>query len=388
MVSRFVIALSVVARVAYAQPGEPPPVEPAPPVQVDPAQHDYDAAFDVFVAGDLGTAASRLDDVAAHATDPALASRARELARLARTLIGKRVRFAIGPESIVDKDAADKDDKVDGRTSFIVWTTMYGLYAGVVLIDDANIDDFRGGILDGHRDHRARPVRQLPRDRRPHDDRRDGATAYSLGMIEGFANAGFLAQPLGLDSSSERVQTTVLLSGAVGAIAGLAYGVEAKPTRGQVAFAGTLSVLGAAIDRRSASASSSPTSHARQVPRDDDARSAPMWASSPVSAFGATSTGRCRAGGSSSSACCSVGSSGLAAGALINGGDSSDGNDTAPIALRHALAGMSGWLRRSPCARHRTCDRIAQYAPVGPTARASPRWACAAVAVAMLVGSF
>ncbi|HEV7556814.1 MAG TPA: hypothetical protein VGO00_15215, partial [Kofleriaceae bacterium] len=219
MVFRLVVALSVAARVAYAQPGEPPPVEPAPPVQVDPAQRDYDAAFDVLVAGDLGTAASRLDDVAARATDPELANRARELARLARTLISKRVRFAIGPEAVGDKrtdtDAADaeKDDKVDGRTSFIVWTTMYGLYAGVVLIDDANIDDFRGGILA----ITATTAIGLFGSYLGTDGRTmtgSMADSYTLGMIEGFANGGLLAHPVGLASTSEQVQTTLLLSGA------------------------------------------------------------------------------------------------------------------------------------------------------------------------------
>jgi hypothetical protein len=382
MVFRLAIALSVVARVAYAQPGEPPPTEPAPPVQVDPAQRDYDAAFDVFVAGDLGTAASRLDDVAAHATDPALADRARELARLARTLITKRVRFAIGPEAIADKDAADKDDKVDGRTSFIVWTTMYGLYAGVVLIDDANINDLRAGILTVT----ATTALGLFGSYLGTDGRTmtgSMADSYSLGMIEGFANAGLLVHPVGLAGSSEQVQTTLLLSGAVGAIAGLGYGAEVKPTRGQVAFAGTLSVLGAASTGLGIGIG--------QPDFDGDKWATTIAIGTDAGLVAGLGFGRNLDWSVSRGRIVQLGVLlgglvGLAAGALINGGDSNNGNDTVRLISATSLAGMWGGFAIAVRATS-TMRPDRQYAPAGPDVSIAPMGVRGGGG-AMLVGSF
>jgi len=372
----------LVGRVAYAQPGEPPPVEPAPPappVQIDPAQRDYDAAFDVFVAGDLGTAASRLDDVAAHATDPELANRARELARLARTLISKRVRFAIGPESVIDKDAADKDDKVDGRTSFIVW---YGLYAGVVLIDDANIDDFRGGIL-AVTSTTALGLfgSYLATDGRTMTG--SMADSYSLGMIEGFANAGLLAHPLGLASSSEQVQTTLLLSGAAGAIAGLAYGAEVKPTRGQVAFAGTLSILGAASTGLGIGIG--------QPDFDGDKWTTTIAIGTDAGLVAGLGFGRNLDWSVSRGRIVQLGVLlgglvGLAAGALINGDNSSGGNDEVRLISATSLAGMWGGFGIAVRATaNMRPDR--QYAVTAPNVSLAPM-SVRGGGGAMVVGSF
>jgi hypothetical protein len=62
----------------------------------------------------------------------------------------------------------------------------------------------------------------------------------------GVGNAGLLVHPVGLTKSSEQVDTTLLVAGAVGGIAGLAYADQTEPTRGQVSFAGTLGILGLA----------------------------------------------------------------------------------------------------------------------------------------------
>jgi hypothetical protein len=369
---RLALALTLVARVASAQPGEPPPpVEAA--AQLDPAQHDYDAAFDLLVGGDLGTAASRFDDVAGRASDPGLANRARELARLSRTLIGKRVRFAIGPEAAVtthtDKDdgAADKDDKVDGRTSFIVWTTMYGLYAGVVLIDDANIDDFRGGVLAVT----ATTALGLFGSYLGTDGRTmtgSMADSYTLGMIEGFANGGLLAHPLGLTTSSEQTQTTLLLSGGAGAIAGLAYGYEVKPTRGQIAFAGTLSVLGAASTGLGIGIG--------QPDFDGDKWATTIAIGTDAGLVAGLGFGRNLDWSVSRGRIVQLGVLlgglvGLAAGALINGDHSDNGNDTARLISATSLAGMWGGFGIAVRATsNMRPDR--QYAPAGPNVNVAP----------------
>jgi hypothetical protein len=233
---------------ARAQPGQPPPPTPAPAPDATqgPTQKDYDAAFDVLVSGDLATGAARLDDIAAHAQDPALAARAVELSRFAHALIEHRVVFSTKRDTTGATPETEADDRVEGRTSFIVWTTLYSLYGGIVIVDDANINDTRGAVLT------VTATTALgffgsyfgTKDRTMTGSMAD---AYSLGMIEGVVNAALLVEPLGVTNhGSGTVQTSILASGAAGAVAGLGYGYTVKPTRGQIAFAATLSVLGTA----------------------------------------------------------------------------------------------------------------------------------------------
>jgi len=255
MVCRSLVLVSLVAgSVAHAQPGETPPVPPtALPVPPTPSTSaaadlgstDYDAAVEVLLAGDLGTAAARLDDIAARARDPELVTKARELARLARAMIARKIawtpRAGTGEPRDVD---ADTDDKVDGRTSFVVWSTLYGLYGGLVIIDDANVDDTRAAILTvtGTTAIGLFGSYLASRDRTMTGAMAD---AYSLGMIEGAANVALLAHPLGL-RDDQGILTGVLLGSGAVAAGGLVYGANTNITRGQVAFAGTLSMLGAA----------------------------------------------------------------------------------------------------------------------------------------------
>ncbi len=205
------------------------------------ARADYDDAFAAMVDGDFARAEVGFQGVAARAQDPALVASARELARLAHELVARKATFAKpgGPGTI---PAGPIDDRDEGRTSFVVWTTMFGVYAGVVAIDDFNVEDFRIGILTVTGTTAAGLFGSLGATR--HRLMTGSmADAYSLGMVEGFANAGLLVTPAGL-GSSEHVQTTRLLSGGVGGAAGLLYGYELRPTRGQISFASTLSLLG------------------------------------------------------------------------------------------------------------------------------------------------
>jgi hypothetical protein len=257
-------ALTMSSAVAHAQPAGPlPPVAPAaaepaapvtaaPPATAVPApapapeRADYDDAFRAMIAGDLARAIALFDGVAARSADPELASAARELARLARELVTRKIVLR-GPGGATGPTAAGatEDDHDDGRASFVVTSTLYGAYAGVVLIDDANISDTRAAIL-AITGTTAVGLLGSIYGSRGHTMTGSMGDAYTLGMIEGFANAGLLVSPLGATGSSEEVQTTLLLSGAVGGVAGLAYAYNLRPTRGQVSFAGTLSILGIA----------------------------------------------------------------------------------------------------------------------------------------------
>ena len=240
-------ALLAAAGTAVAQtaPAADPLSPPAAAAPADPeaaARADYNDAFDALVAGDFGRAAVGFASVAARTQDRDLAAAARELARLAQTYVDRKASLTTS-KPVAPTAPGPVEEKDEGRTSFIVWTTLYSLYAGEVIVDDANISDFRAGIVTITASTAVGLLGSLYGTR---GVTMTGAMAdsYSLGMIEGFVNAGLLVDPVGLTGSSEKVQTTLLLSGAAGGIAGLAYGYEVAPTRGQVAFAGTMSLLG------------------------------------------------------------------------------------------------------------------------------------------------
>lgn len=239
-----VIGAMFACGVAQAQPGEPvpPPPEPAP-VPVDPTVDAYDAAFRMLADGKPDQAAPLFDRIASQSSDPMRAQSARELGRLAHALADKHARYVLGDADAKLKAELAADDNDDGRTSFITFTTMYGLYAGIVVVDDLDIDDLRGGILTVAAGTAAGLLGSYFGTK---DTKMTGAMgdAYGMGMIFGIANAALLIEPIDNGVSSEEATTTLLVAGAIGGIAGLGFAATAEPTRGQVSFASTLGILG------------------------------------------------------------------------------------------------------------------------------------------------
>lgn len=242
-------ALLVTTSLAHAQPGEPPPPPqqfvPQVPQPVDPTAASYDRAFGLLADGHPEQAAPIFEQVAAQSPDPLRAGSARELARLASTLAAKHARYVMGTQDQKLKAELEADDNDDGRTSFITFSTMYGLYAGVVLIDDFDITDFRAGIVTVAA---TTAVGLLGSYFGTKDAKITGAMgdAYGVGMMFGIANAALLFDPIDHNASSQQVTTTLLIAGGVGGVLGLEYASQVAPTRGQVSFASTLGILGIA----------------------------------------------------------------------------------------------------------------------------------------------
>ncbi|MBK9037515.1 MAG: hypothetical protein IPL61_40765 [Myxococcales bacterium] len=249
------LALGLVAGVAVAtaQPGDPvspeeaaplprPNIVAPPPVAADPGEASYREGYAALIAGDFATARAKLTTAAQLALDPELRGAARELARLADDLAGRQARLVFGGAA----DGADDDgeDPADGRTSFVVSTTLASLYAGVVLVDLSDTGDVRSGaalvlgataagFLGSFFGSRGRSISG------------GMAEGYSTGMLIGAINGLLLADPLGADTS-ERFQMAVLSGLVLGGGAGLLYGDSARPTRGQMSFVGTMATLGIA----------------------------------------------------------------------------------------------------------------------------------------------
>lgn len=222
-----------------AQPSDTPPVPTG--ALTDP----YDAAFQALVDGNAEQAAAGFDAVAA-STDPRAAS-AKELARLAHSLVDKHAHYSIqreGEGGSVSRKELDATDHDDGRTTFVATTTIFGLYAGVVIIDDANIDDERAAISTVALTTGLGLIASYYGSKDTHMTGAMG-DAYGVGMMFGAANGALLAHPAGADSS-EQFQSTTLAAGAIGAVAGMAYAREVQPTRGQISFASTTGILGVA----------------------------------------------------------------------------------------------------------------------------------------------
>ena len=242
-------ATAAIAQPSSTQPGAgapaiappPPPPDPAPPPAEDPAAATYREGYAALIAGDFTTAKAKLGTAAETATDPELRGAARELARLADELATRQARLVFGASAALDEDG---EDPADGRTSFVVWTTIASIYAGVVLIDLTDTDDVRGGaalilgstaagFLGSFFGSRHRSVTG------------GMAEGYSNGMLIGTANGLLLAEPLGADTS-EQFQVSVIGGMALGAGAGMLYADAVRPTRGQMSFVGTLATLGVA----------------------------------------------------------------------------------------------------------------------------------------------
>jgi hypothetical protein len=226
---------------------------PAPIAPVEPAgsaaqlRDQYDAAFGAMLAGDFVVAAAGFDQVAAASSDPELAAAAAELARLARDLSarGLTLASAAAPAPPSVSATLTPDDARDaGRVTFIVSTTIASLYTGVVLLDLADIGDFRAGVLVVTGATAAGFLGSLYGSRGRNITAAMG-DAYTLGLGSGLANGALLASPIGLDSRKQ-VETFILGTVAVGGAAGLLWSDAARPTRGQVTFAGNLAIMGMA----------------------------------------------------------------------------------------------------------------------------------------------
>ena len=228
-----------------AMPAEPPP-ETGQPIQT--LQRDYDEAWSALLAGDTATAIAGFDRVAAAATGD-LAAGARELGRFARQIQARRIRFIVAtpptetPAAIAE--AVPEDDRQNsGRVGFVASSTIAGLYAGLAMLDIADVDDFRAGTLMvvGTTGTAFAASLLATRD----SDISSGmADAYSTGLLLGAGNGLLLSSPLGLDSS-EQVLGVGLAGMVLGGGLGLAVADRARPTVGQSSFVSTMSALGIA----------------------------------------------------------------------------------------------------------------------------------------------
>lgn len=257
-------ALLVVTSPVAAQPGAtpapaPPPPSPPPPPPpqpltppptdvpaIDAARVTYDRAFAALLANDLASALAGFSEVATTASDPELRGAARELARLATELQSRQGRIVLGPEPTITPLLGDssRDDPDEGRAGIIVTTTLASIYAGAVFSDLADTGDARAitAIIIGTTGLGFAASLYGTKGRTIYGGT---AEAYSLGMLLGAGNGLLLASPAGAETSEEW-NVTVLGSAALVMGAGLYYGQTAKPTRGQVSFAGTMATMGIA----------------------------------------------------------------------------------------------------------------------------------------------
>ncbi|HUH01112.1 MAG TPA: hypothetical protein VML75_03895, partial [Kofleriaceae bacterium] len=244
------------SRLGWAQaPDVPtgPDVPAAPPARAaDTADviARYDLAFGALLAGKLELARHGFRDVAARSVEPNRRAAAAELARLTDELVRRGARLQTGGPSVTapppQVKLVSEDDQPDaGRSSFIVTSTLAGTYAGVVLLDVMDIDDFRPGVVIITGTTAAGFLGSLYGSRDRHITAAM-ADAYSLGILFGVGNGLLLASPLGLDGESEEVQSFTLAAMAVGGTVGLVASDRVQPTRAQVGLAGTTGILGIA----------------------------------------------------------------------------------------------------------------------------------------------
>ncbi len=233
-------------------PQPPPPVaQPTPPPSSDTADviAAYDQAFAALLAGEFEKAAVGFRAVADRSVEPDRRAAAHELARLADGLIARGARLHVkspGQTAPAPARMVAEDDRPDaGRAGFIVTTTLASTYLGVYLLDVLDTADFRAAVLVITGTTAAGLLGSLYGSRGK-TITAGTADAYSLGISMGVGNALLLAWPLGLGTSHQSVQTTVVGGMVVGGIAGLVLGDRTQPTRGQVGFTGTTATLGLA----------------------------------------------------------------------------------------------------------------------------------------------
>lgn len=214
---------------------------------LDAARAAYDRAFAALLVNDLATARAGFAEAAATAADPELRGAARELARLTDELAARQARIVVGPDApapLPGLGDSTRDDPDEGRAGIIVTTTLASIYAGAVFADLADTGDARSitGIVVATTGLGFAASLYGTKGRTIYGGT---AEAYSLGMLLGAGNGLLLANPLGAQTSEEW-NVTVLGSAALVMGAGLYYGQTAKPTRGQVSFAGTMATMGVA----------------------------------------------------------------------------------------------------------------------------------------------
>lgn len=243
---------------ANAAPGAPASPGPASPGGAAPSsppaaspsegQSAYNAGFAALVQGRFEAAITDFDGVAASSSDADQRAAARELARLARQLRQRRIRFVAedaAPGAAVATAVREipEDDRPDaGRVELIGSTTLAAFYSGFVLDAIIEVDDFRTGALVVTGTTAAGFVASLL-GTSGRTVTGGMADAYTLGLGLGVTNALLLAEPAGADDDKSFL--SVGLGGmAVGGGAALLMASQTHPTRGQVSLTGTLSILG------------------------------------------------------------------------------------------------------------------------------------------------
>ncbi len=226
---------------AVPQPAEGPPSEPEPPptMAVDAAVDDaicHSAGVDDFMRGDFGSARARLAECSTRGGPHASVDL--ELSQIAGRLASRGARLSF------QRQAQPAPPDESGRASFVVSSTIAGAYGGIYVLDIANVSDFRVGVsivltttaigfLGSYYGTEGGDLSESTAD------------AYSTGLIFGAANGLLLGTSMKLDSS-EGVQTAVVLGTTLGGLGGFLAGDRARPTRGQVGFAGMTGVMGLA----------------------------------------------------------------------------------------------------------------------------------------------
>lgn len=150
-------------------------------------------------------------------------------------------RYAVRLRGLGVNDAPE-DDPSAGRTTFIVTTTLASFYSGVVLLDILDNDSTRIGaaILLGTTGVGLTAAIKGSRNLRITEATAD---AYTIGVLNGFATGGLLSIATDVQSS-ESIQISMLVGVGIGGTAGFLLGDSFQPTRGQVNFIGTTSLMG------------------------------------------------------------------------------------------------------------------------------------------------
>lgn len=208
----------------------------------------YDQAFDALLRGDFAAAASGFDQVAAQSVNGERIAAARELARLARTMMSRGLTIRSGTTApgaataTVHQHIPEDDRPGAGRTEVIASTTLASFYSGFVLNVLLDVDDFQAGALVVTAATGAGFAGSLlaTRDR---NITAGMASSYSLGLGLGLANGILLAHPLGAETE-DGFLSIGLGSAALGATAGMIIGDRTRPTRAQVGLTGLLSMMG------------------------------------------------------------------------------------------------------------------------------------------------
>jgi hypothetical protein len=171
---------------------EVPPPDPEP----TPGAADYQAGYQLLLAGDFAAAAARLREVAARAVDPELRGAARALADLADAYAAKQARILFGAAAV----AAATATRIPTTAAPASWSRPPGLDLHRRRRDRPLDADVRGGaaILLGATALGLTGSLFGTRGRRISGG---AAEAYSTGMLVGLANGLLLAEPLGADGS-------------------------------------------------------------------------------------------------------------------------------------------------------------------------------------------